>query len=146
MPYNTKFTVNFMPNRCSNRVNENNNNNVNTNNENKEEIAHHVSTTWAHVNGNLQSHMTVHSAPLSVINKNIATPLNQNDLLNRKVSEQSKEQILSAPAIADGKTAYQNNNKYPNNENGSTGPITTSYQVSCFFLHLDIFCTGIANF
>lgn len=78
-------------------------------------MAHHISPPWAHINGNVQSqHMTVHSAPLSVINKNIATPLNQNDLLNRKVNnEQGKEQNANN---MESRSAYQNNVKYHSNE------------------------------
>ncbi|KAK4886337.1 hypothetical protein RN001_002608 [Aquatica leii] len=83
LPYNTKFTVNLISNKVNNRISENNDNNVDTNSNKDVEQASHIST-----NSNVQSqHMTVHSAPLSVINKNIATPLNQNDLLIRKNSE-----------------------------------------------------------
>uniref|UniRef100_A0A1Y1M256 SH3 domain-containing protein n=2 Tax=Photinus pyralis TaxID=7054 RepID=A0A1Y1M256_PHOPY len=82
LPYNTKFTVNVLSNRVNNRIPDNNDNNVNNDLKDVEQIQT-IST-----NSNIQSqHMTVHSAPLSVINKNIATPLNQNDLLVRKNSE-----------------------------------------------------------
>ncbi|KAK5643544.1 hypothetical protein RI129_007389 [Pyrocoelia pectoralis] len=83
LPYNTKFTVNVLSNRVNNRISDNNdNNNVNNDIKDVEQIQT-IST-----NSNIQSqHMTVHSAPLSVINKNIATPLNQNDLIIRKHSD-----------------------------------------------------------
>jgi hypothetical protein len=68
LPYNTKFTVNLLPNRITR--------NDNLDVDNKED---HIS------NVNVQStHMTVHSAPLSMVNKNIATPLNQNDLMSKR--------------------------------------------------------------
>lgn len=111
LPYNTKFTVNLLPSRTSNvRVNENNNNVNNT--ESKEIEANHHISSWAHVNGNVQSqHMTVHSAPLSAINKNIATPLSQNDVLSRKLSnEQGKEGLNGNVAESRG-NAYQNSIK-----------------------------------
>ncbi|XP_049825343.1 apoptosis-stimulating of p53 protein 1 isoform X3 [Aethina tumida] len=78
LPYNTKFTVNLLPNRISKPE---------INAESKENDNSNISN---HINGNMQStHMTVHSAPLNVINKNIATPLNQHNLLSKKTSDQS---------------------------------------------------------
>lgn len=133
LPYNTKFTVNLVPTRTNNRTNENNNN---------IEIKE-AASSWAHANGNVQSHMTVHSAPLSVINKNIATPLNQNDLLNRKLQEQPKElqpttaicPISNSSVSLDAKNVHQNSNKFNNNESSNypTHPVngaSTNYQVS----------------
>lgn len=62
----------------------------NSNNDNGKEVEQ-SQVQQSNINGNLttqqQQHMTVHSAPLNVVNKNIATPLNQNDLLNRKNKE-----------------------------------------------------------
>lgn len=74
LPYNTKFTVNLLSNKVV--KNENLLDNIVTNpNENKEDPNSHIS------NLNMQStHMTVHSAPLNAVNKNIATPISQNDL------------------------------------------------------------------
>lgn len=89
LPYNTKFTVNLLPNRISRGENLENG-----------EIKDGDHLT----NANLQTHMTVHSAPLNIINKNIATPLNQIDLLGKRQSE-----ISNGPV-----------------QNGIT------YQVSCF--------------
>ncbi|RZB39066.1 apoptosis-stimulating of p53 protein 1, partial [Asbolus verrucosus] len=74
LPYNTKFTVNLLPNRIIRNENIDNNSG-----ENKD--SDHIS------NLNMQStHMTVHSAPLSIVNKNIATPLNQTDLISKRQS------------------------------------------------------------
>lgn len=134
LPYNTKFTVNLVPTRTSNRITENNNI-VNNSNEIKE-----GASSWTHANGNVQSHMTVHSAPLSAINKNIATPLNQHDLLSRKISDQPKEQgnIPSATSNCnvpiDIKSANQNNFKLNSNDNSnhpahSATGASTNYQV-----------------
>ncbi|XP_044255145.1 apoptosis-stimulating of p53 protein 1 isoform X2 [Tribolium madens] len=58
LPYNTKFTVNLLPNRIV-----------------RNEIDNTDSKDNEHIS-NL-THMTVHSAPLTLVNKNIATPLNQ---------------------------------------------------------------------
>lgn len=68
LPYNTKFTVNLLPNRIVRNENVDN-----TCGENKDND--HISN---------MTHMTVHSAPLSIVNKNIATPLNQNDLISKR--------------------------------------------------------------
>lgn len=68
LPYNTKFTVNLLPNRI-------------VRSDGVDDKDDHIS------NVNMQStHMTVHSAPLSIVNKNIATPLNQNDLISKRQS------------------------------------------------------------
>lgn len=72
LPYNTKFTVNLLPNRISRGENLENG-----------EIKDGEHLT----NVNMQTHMTVHSAPLNILNKNIATPLNQNDLLGKRQAE-----------------------------------------------------------
>lgn len=61
LPYNTKFTINVMPGKLA-------------------KIEHVDGQNWADAeaaNNNLKS-MTVHSTPLSMINKSLATPLNQN--------------------------------------------------------------------
>lgn len=111
LPYNTKFTVNLLPSRTNTRVNENNNNVNNTETSKEGEVNHHISS-WAHVNGNVQSqHMTVHSAPLSAINKNIATPLSQNDALSRKLSNEQ-----NGNGVENRGNAYQNNTKHHGNE------------------------------
>lgn len=102
LPYNTKFTVNLLSNR-SNNVNNNNNNKMD-NNEikhiEKESDKPNISTIGH--NGNFSqpagtTHMTAHSTPLNMLNKNIATPLNHNDLVlsRRNSSEQGsvKEQL-----------------------------------------------------
>lgn len=150
LPYNTKFTVNLLPSRTSNlRVNENNNN-VNSTESKEIEVNHHISP-WAHVNGNVQSqHMTVHSAPLSAINKNIATPLSQNDALSRKLSnEQGKEQSpsgLNGNVVDSRGNAYQNSIKnygsehshYPGSGGISSSSGTVHHQVciKSFYLYV----------
>ncbi|KAF5282221.1 hypothetical protein FQR65_LT02918 [Abscondita terminalis] len=81
LPYNTKFTVNLISNRVNNRISDDNNLDSNPNKD--VDQVPHISS-----NSNVQSqHMTVHSAPLNILNKNIATPLNQNDLLVRKSTD-----------------------------------------------------------
>lgn len=143
LPYNTKFTVNLLPSRTNNlRVTENNNNNVNSTETTKEiEVNHHhISSSWAHVNGNVQSpHMTVHSAPLSAINKNIATPLSQNDALSRKLSNEqgteSNSNGLNGNTVDSRGNLYQNSIKGYGNEhphypvNGGITNNTASHQV-----------------
>ncbi|KAJ8938810.1 hypothetical protein NQ318_004085 [Aromia moschata] len=119
LPYNTKFTVNLLPNRISK-----NENHVNNNNEQKEDVNNHISN---HVNGNFNiqsTHMTVHSAPLSVVNKNIATPLNQHDLLSRKTSD-GKEQ-----GNANG--ADENVGQKPQKENTYTSVTTNGSSVTTY--------------
>lgn len=120
LPYNTKFTVNLVPTRTSNRITETNNN-VNNSNEIKE-----GTSSWTHANG----HMTVHSAPLSAINKNIATPLNQNDLLSRKIDHPKDQSGIPI----DTKSANQTNLKLNIIENSSYPThsaigASTNYQV-----------------
>ncbi|XP_045481159.1 apoptosis-stimulating of p53 protein 1 isoform X3 [Harmonia axyridis] len=96
LPYNTKFTVNLLSSRSGN---VNNNNNKLDNNElkhiDKESEQPSISTGAGMHNGNVNfsqptAHMTVHSAPLNILNKNMATPLNHNDLIlsRRNSSEQ----------------------------------------------------------
>ncbi|KAF5281999.1 hypothetical protein FQA39_LY00523 [Lamprigera yunnana] len=125
LPYNTKFTINLMSNRANNRISENNDNNVDIENKELEQIQH-IST-----NSNIQSqHMTVHSAPLSVINKNIATPLNQNDLLIRKNSEASTIQSNSNVHISQD-TKNQISTKYQlqdSTNSSNNNPTSPSYQ------------------
>ncbi|KAJ8976423.1 hypothetical protein NQ317_004083 [Molorchus minor] len=120
LPYNTKFTVNLLPNRVS----KNDSNNVN-NNEQKDDVNSHISN---HVNGNFNmqsTHMTVHSAPLSVVNKNIATPLNQHDLLSRKSSD-NKETALTNGFDESTTQKHHKENTYPGfTTNGSS---VTTYQ------------------
>lgn len=117
---------------------DNNNMNVN-NNENKEGIdVHHQQQT--HVTNNVMhttngsnnvqqqsTHMTVHSAPLNMLNKNIATPLNQNDLINRKISENFNNHNTNG----ENSNAYQNGIKSATSSESS--PINTAvsnYQVN----------------
>lgn len=86
LPYNTKFTVNLVTNRLA--KSDHISSMINNNEHNKEDNNIHISNQVNGNNYNLQStHMTVHSAPLNIVNKNIATPLNQHDLLVRKSSE-----------------------------------------------------------
>ncbi|XP_018319682.1 apoptosis-stimulating of p53 protein 2 isoform X2 [Agrilus planipennis] len=86
LPYNTKFTVSLVANRTTNNMD---NNNFNEGAKDVPDAAvQHISSATSNIN--LQSHhMTVHSAPLNVVNKNIATPLSQNDLINKKHEYQS---------------------------------------------------------
>lgn len=116
LPYNTKFTVNLLPTRTNTRINENNNNVNNTESNKESEVSHHISS-WAHANGNVQSqHMTVHSAPLSAINKNIATPLSQNDALSRKLSNEQGKELINGNAIENRGNAYQSSAKHHGSE------------------------------
>ncbi|XP_060530795.1 apoptosis-stimulating of p53 protein 2 isoform X2 [Cylas formicarius] len=88
LPYNTKFTVNLVPNMPKIK-----NDNF-EHNELKEGAAYAQSVI--NNNTNIQSmHMTVHSAPLNTINKNIATPLNQHDLLSKKNSDAKDQNIVN---------------------------------------------------
>lgn len=114
----------------TNKTNENLDNNVNSN-ENKEIETHISNTMHQNTNGNVQStHMTVHSAPLNLLNKNIATPLNQNDLINRKMLEQNFNNLTG-----ENSNAYQNGIKASISENNNTTSNTqiTNYQVSLNF-------------
>lgn len=116
MPYNTKFTVNLISNRVNNRLSDNNENNANISESKELESNYHTTNT-----NNVQSqHMTVHSAPLSIINKNIATPLNQSDLIARKVSD-SKEQNFN--------TAQTLNSHLNENSQNSDGNIDLKYNL-----------------
>lgn len=129
LPYNTKFTVNLLTNRISKP--EYDNCAQNSNDINKEECNNLLSS---HNNGNfnLQStHMTVHSAPLSVLNKNVATPLNQHDLLVRKNSENKDQCFLNEHEDLNQKLLRDNT--YPLSTSISTS-VTTSYQVRTSFL------------
>lgn len=135
LPYNTKFTVNIIPNRANGK----NQTDLNDNADVKDfESTNHISN---HLNANVQSHChTVHSAPLSVINKNIATPLNQNDLISRKSAESGKDQFLDCRNAQNGVS----NNKLVENSGpisstgNSSGPLP--YQVSKFKKLILIFC------
>lgn len=94
LPYNTKFTVNLL----SSRINKADFGFLNNHcaSENKDNESNNVTSSNFNGNLNMQSaHMTVHSAPLNVANKNIATPLNQQDLLSRKVNEVKDQNIIS---------------------------------------------------
>ncbi|XP_044747799.1 apoptosis-stimulating of p53 protein 2 isoform X2 [Coccinella septempunctata] len=107
LPYNTKFTVNLLSGRSANTNVNNNNNKLDINEMKHIEKESEPSTISPNVgihNGNanynqppVTTHMTVHSAPLNILNKNIATPLNHNDLVlsRRNSSEQGsgKEQV-----------------------------------------------------
>lgn len=93
LPYNTKFTVNLL----SNRINKADLGFLNNHcaSENKDNESNNVISNF---NGNLNmqsAHMTVHSAPLNAANKNIATPLNQQDLISRKVNDIKDQNIIS---------------------------------------------------
>lgn len=124
LPYNTKFTVNLLTNRISKADQYP----INSNDIEKDESNNHISS---HSNGNfnLQStHMTVHSAPLSMLNKNIATPLNQHDLLVRKNSE-NKDQGGVFNGSEDPHQKTLNENTYPATTIISTSA-TIAYQVN----------------
>ncbi|ERL93375.1 hypothetical protein D910_10667 [Dendroctonus ponderosae] len=88
LPYNTKFTVNLLTN---------NKNLKNDHNSNEKDDSNYISNA---VNSNMNNviqaaHMMVHSAPLSQVNKNIATPLNQHDLISRKNSDGKDQNLFS---------------------------------------------------
>ncbi|XP_071056815.1 apoptosis-stimulating of p53 protein 2 isoform X2 [Onthophagus taurus] len=84
LPYNTKFTVNIVPNRAGGVKQEG----TEILNQNEADVKNDGVQTQL-VNGNLQSPfaVTVHSAPLNILNKSIATPVSQTDLINRKNGE-----------------------------------------------------------
>lgn len=144
LPYNTKFTVNLIPTRMSNNnnnkitTNDNVDNNINVNNnEGKDGIdVHHQQSHLinnimhtANSSNNVQqqsTHMTVHSAPLNLLNKNIATPLNQNDLINRKILENFNNHNTNG----ENSNAYQNGIKsVTSNESSPINTNTSNYQV-----------------
>ncbi|XP_066244957.1 apoptosis-stimulating of p53 protein 2 isoform X1 [Euwallacea similis] len=82
LPYNTKFTVNLLTN----------NKNLKNDHIEKEDNNYISNVVNGNTNNVVQAaHMMVHSAPLSQVNKNIATPLNQHDLLSRKTSDGNKD-------------------------------------------------------
>nr|XP_023014053.1 apoptosis-stimulating of p53 protein 2 isoform X2 [Leptinotarsa decemlineata] len=116
LPYNTKFTVNLLTGRVAKSEPVNSI-------DNKEESNTHISTN---VNGNFNkqsTHMTVHSAPLSIVNKNIATPLNQHDLLVRKISD-NKDNLMNGNDEVIQRNTKENT--YPNST--SSSGTTTTYQ------------------
>lgn len=126
LPYNTKFTVNLLTNRIS-KPDQYLNSGNNSNDINKEESNIHISN---HINGNLNmqsTHMTVHSSPLNVLNKNIATPLNQHDLLVRKNSENKDQGFFNETEDSNQKLLRENT--YPTPASISTS-VTTTYQVT----------------
>lgn len=128
LPYNTKFTVNLVTNRIgkNEQVSHLNNNN----DTNKEDLNNHISTNM-NGNFNMQStHMTVHSAPLSILNKNIATPLNQHDLLVRKNSESKESNHSNANEELNQKPLKEH--AYP--VSNSSTSVTTAYQVT-YIIH-----------
>lgn len=118
LPYNTKFTVNLLPNRVI--KNENFMNNVNILESKENEISNHLT------NGNM-AHMTVHSAPLNAINKNIATPLNQLDMLNRKTNDAKDQNAI----LSNGNHSEDNSHKQTETMSylQSNLSTTTAYQV-----------------
>ncbi|KAJ8932345.1 hypothetical protein NQ314_014710 [Rhamnusium bicolor] len=141
LPYNTKFTVNLLPNRIS----KNENNNVNNNNEHKEDVNNHISS---HVNGNFNmqsTHMTVHSAPLSMVNKNIATPLNQHDLLSRKASDNKEQGLVNGTEESVGQKQHQKDNTYPSTTTSSSSVITTYQKPISSVAPTSIHHTGILS-
>lgn len=79
LPYNTKFTINLLT-RISKADQYSNYGNI------KEECFNHISNN---INKNFNLHMAVHSAPLNVLNRNVAVPLHQNDFV--KKDGESKE-------------------------------------------------------
>ncbi|XP_072391939.1 apoptosis-stimulating of p53 protein 2 isoform X1 [Diabrotica undecimpunctata] len=83
LPYNTKFTVNLIMNNANKPNKEENLNN------NEEQIDATNENVIMHT-----GHMTVHSAPLYMVNRNIATALNQHDLLKTN-SENNKDIVVN---------------------------------------------------
>lgn len=134
LPYNTKFTVNLLTNRIS-KADQYGNSGSNSNDINKDDTSNYISN---HINGNfnLQStHMTVHSAPLSILNKNIATPLNQHDLLVRKNSEDKDQSVFNETEESSQKLLRDNT--YPAPTSISTS-VTTTYQVRITLLQAKV--------
>ncbi|KAG5885822.1 hypothetical protein JTB14_001834 [Gonioctena quinquepunctata] len=119
LPYNTKFTVNLVTGRVPKNDHVNNNEIMNFGN--KEEFNSHISN----INGNFNkqsTHMTVHSAPLNMVNKNIATPLNQHDLLVRKTSDNRDNLVNGNDDVIQKQTREHT---YPNITNNTSTPIST---------------------
>ncbi|CAG9762568.1 unnamed protein product [Ceutorhynchus assimilis] len=107
LPYNTKFTVNLL-----------NNNKKGDSNSNDKDDNNYLTSVSSNANSVIQAaHMMVHSAPLSQVNKNIATPLNQHDLLSRKNSDGKDQNLFSNIAKEDHisrSNKFQNDNSCPN--------------------------------
>ncbi|XP_076273577.1 ankyrin-repeat, SH3-domain, and Proline-rich-region containing Protein isoform X3 [Rhynchophorus ferrugineus] len=121
LPYNTKFTVNLLPN--NNKLTKND---LNINEKEENNFISNAINPGSIIQA---AHMTVHSAPLSQVNKNIATPLNQHDLLSRKNSEGKEQNVfLNNHDNKDDVThKYPNEHTYPSG-NIITSGVTTSYQ------------------
>lgn len=132
LPYNTKFTVNLL-NRISKPDQYDNIENVNRD-INKEECSNNISTQS---NGNFNLHMTVHSAPLSVLNKNVAIPLNQQDLLVRKNGE-NKDQCFCNGTENTNHILFRENTHPIMNISTS---VTTTYQVRIAYIYYTTFFT-----
>lgn len=124
LPYNTKFTVNIIPNRTGGKTGDSNENSINSGDVKEFDPNNHIS---GHMNPNMQSHChTVHSAPLSAVNKNIATPLNQIDLISRKPQDNIKDQHADSRNSQNGIKATDNSGPIAN-VNNTAVPL---YQVS----------------
>lgn len=120
LPYNTKFTVNIIPNRNSGKLNDN----VIDNSSDLKDFE-----TNNHISALIQSQLhTVHSAPLSAVNKNIATPLNQNDLISRKIVDSTKDQFTTDRSSQNGIKVLDNNGAVSAVNNNTI----QAYQVSTF--------------
>ncbi|KAL1506716.1 hypothetical protein ABEB36_006027 [Hypothenemus hampei] len=120
LPYNTKFTVNLLNNNKNSKTDQNSNE-KDDNNYNGP----------VNVNTVIQAaHMMVHSAPLSQVNKNIAIPLNQHELLTRKNSEgkevNKEDFILRSNKFQNDTSSYPNGN----NETNSHGLLTYQKPIS----------------
>ncbi|XP_017768297.1 PREDICTED: apoptosis-stimulating of p53 protein 2 isoform X3 [Nicrophorus vespilloides] len=104
LPYNTKFTVNLVPNKKLDGQDQD---------VLKESDSH---------NGNIIQSQMVHSAPLNILNKNIATPLNQNDLINKR---NDKENDDRRHFTQNGNKMHDNNNMVNNNTTMYQKPISS---------------------
>lgn len=81
------------------------------------------------------NHMTVHSTPLSVVNKSLATPLSQNEQTYQQDAYQLQKSDSSSRCNQEGKEnhAYQQNNRLstnPSNEGSKGSGITQSVKTS----------------
>lgn len=127
LPYNTKFTINLL-NRISKPDQYDNYGNIDID-INKKGCNDHISN---HINRNFNLHMTVHSAPLNVLNKNVALPLNQPDVLVKKNGENQDQCYCNA-----SETSNQNvlrENIHHSSMNVSSSNTNTFYQVSIIYL------------
>ncbi|CAH1159137.1 unnamed protein product [Phyllotreta striolata] len=82
LPYNTKFPVNLIMNKINKEENSAFTNNNNDDGKETQDVVLHA------------GHMTVHSAPLYMVNRNIAKALNQQDVIT-KINGDNKDVLVN---------------------------------------------------